>query len=131
MARTSVLIIGEDPSLVDFDAPGAPPDMSAAKVMDGLNGSVERLRVLGVEAELLLTNESGPVEDQVLRSLSGRHFDVIVIGAGLRTLPPMAAKFEAIMNVLHHQARNAKFAFNTKPDDSDVAALRQLSELGV
>ena len=35
----SVLIIGEDPDLIDFSAADAPPDMSAQKVMDGLNGS--------------------------------------------------------------------------------------------
>ena len=33
----SVLIIGEDPALIDFSAPGVPPDMDADKVMRGLN----------------------------------------------------------------------------------------------
>jgi hypothetical protein len=30
-----VLIIGEDPDLIDFSAPGVPPSMDAHKVMEG------------------------------------------------------------------------------------------------
>ena len=31
-----VLIIREDPDLIDFSAPGVPPNMDAHKVMEGL-----------------------------------------------------------------------------------------------
>lgn len=122
----SVLIIGEDPSLVDFDAPSAPEDMSAEKVMAGLNGSVDRLKAAGHEAELLLTTDDSPVEEQVGGALATRRYDVVVVGAGLRTLPPMAEKFERIMNALREKAPGAELAFNSKPDDSDAAALRRL-----
>jgi len=120
-----ILIIGEDPALIDFDAPYAPQDMSAEKVMDGLNGSIARLRAAGHSAELLLTRDEDSIEQQVSDALAGG-FDVIVIGAGLRTLAPMAAQFERIMNVLHEQAPGAKLAFNSNPADSDAAALRWL-----
>lgn len=126
MARKAVLIIGEDPSLIDFDAPGAPKDMSADKVLAGLNGSAERLRAAGHDAALLLTTNDGPVRDQVARALGDADYDVAVIGAGLRTLPPMADKFERIVNALHELAPRARIAFNARPDDSDVAALRWL-----
>jgi hypothetical protein len=39
-----VPIIGEDPDLIDFSAPVVPPNMDAHKVMDGLDGSRDRLR---------------------------------------------------------------------------------------
>lgn len=126
MTGKAVLIIGEDPSLVDFDAPGAPEGMSAEKVMAGLNGSVERLRAAGHAAELLLTTNDGPIKHQVARAVARIRYDVIVIGAGLRTLPPMAEKFERIMNALREGAPGAKLAFNSQPDDSDAAALRWL-----
>lgn len=126
MALKTVLIIGEDPSLIDFEAPGAPADMSAAKVLAGLNGSVDRLRAAGHGADLLLTTDAGPVEDQVEAALSGRGYDVVVVGAGLRTLPSMVGTFEAILNALHEKAPRARLAFNTRPDDSDLAALRWL-----
>ena len=122
----SVLIIGEDPEQIDFDAPDAPAGMSVEKVMDGLNGSAERLHAAGHEATLLLTKNADTVEAQVIEALAKANYDVIVIGAGLRTLPPMAEQFELLMNVLHSHAPDAKLAFNNQPDDSDKAALRWL-----
>src|SRR6266404_5416695 len=38
----------------------------------------------------------------------------------------MAAHFERLINVLHDKAPRTKLAFNSKPDDSDAAALRWL-----
>ena len=120
----SVLIIREDPALIDFDAPGAPNDMTAGKVMEGLNASVERLKAAGHSAALLLTRDADTVVEQATEALSDAHYDVIVVGAGLRTLPPMALEFERLMNVLHERAPDAKLAFNSQPNDSDAAALR-------
>jgi hypothetical protein len=122
----SILIIGEDPAQIDFDAPDAPKDMSAAKVMDGLNGSVTRLEAARHSVTLLLTKDAETVERQVMQALADASYDVIVIGAGLRTLPPMALQFERLMNVLHERAPNAKLAFNSQPGDSDAAAIRWL-----
>ena len=126
MDKKSVLIIGEDPALIDFDAPDAPKDLSAAKVMAGLNGSVARLQAAGYEAELLLTRDAASVEAQVSRAVQGRNYDVVVIGAGLRTLPAMAEQFERLMNVVRDKSPRSKLAFNSRPDDSDAAALRWL-----
>jgi trans-aconitate methyltransferase len=122
----SVLIIGEDPALIDFSAPGMPPDMDAEKVMRGLNGSRERLEHAGHNVRVLLTKGAETIEADVSKALRDHHYDVVVIGAGLRTLPPMAEHFERLMNVLHEQAPQAKLAFNSQPDDSDKAALRWL-----
>lgn len=122
----AILIIGEDPAQIDFDAPNAPKDMSAAKVMDGLNGSVMRLQAAGHTATLLLTKDAETVERQTTEALADAHYDVIVIGAGLRTLPPMALQFERLMNVLHERAPHARLAFNSQPGDSDAAAIRWL-----
>jgi hypothetical protein len=123
----SVLIIGEDPALIDFSAPGAPPDMDADKVMRGLNGSRDRLEQAGHDVRILLTKDAETVEALVSEALRDRHYDVVVVGAGLRTLPPLAEQFERLVNVLHRQAPEAKLAFNSQPDDSDKAALRWLS----
>ena len=122
----SVLIVGEDPALIDFSAPDAPPDMTEQKVRDGLNGSRDRLRAAGHEAEILLTRDAATIEAQAGAKLRERTWDVIVVGAGLRTLPPMADQFEKLINTIRRDAPNARIAFNSKPDDSDVAALRWL-----
>jgi hypothetical protein len=100
--------------------------MDAHKVMDGLNGSRDRLKGLGHEACILLTRDATTVDAQVSEALKESRYDVIVIGAGLRTLPPMAEQFERLINVLHEKAPQAKLAFNSQPGDSDKAALRWL-----
>jgi hypothetical protein len=38
----------------------------------------------------------------------------------------MAGQFEKLINVLHDAAPRSHIAFNTRPDDSDAAALRFL-----
>lgn len=126
MTKKSVLIIGQDPALIDFDAPGAHQDMSAAKVMDGLNGSLARLRSAGHDAEMLLTRDAAGIEAQVRRALQGKTYNVIVIGAGLRTRPELAEHFERLINVLREKSPSSKLAFNSRPSDSDAAALRWL-----
>jgi hypothetical protein len=122
----SVLIVGEDPAQIDFAAPSVPKGLSAAGIMDDLNGSVARLEAAGHSATLLLTKDAETVERLATKALADGRYDVIVIGAGLRTLPFLALQFERLMNVIHEKAPHAKLAFNSVPGDSDIAAMRWL-----
>ena len=122
----SVLIIGEDPQYIDFSAPNAPRGVTAETILAGLDGARDRLVSAGHEVRLVLTKDEQTVEAQVSEALEGKSYDVIVVGAGLRILPPLTAQFELLMNLLHRQAPTAKLAFNSMPDDSDIAALRWL-----
>jgi hypothetical protein len=57
MEEKSVLIVGIDPVLIDFSSPDfAPQNLSADRVMSGLLADRERLRGLGCEADLCLTD---------------------------------------------------------------------------
>ncbi len=67
----------------------------------------------------MLTKDEESVEGQVSDALKDKGYDVVVVGAGLRVLPPLAAQFERLMNVLHQKAPGSKLAFNSKPDDSE------------
>lgn len=120
----SILIIGEDPDQIDFDAPGAPEGMTAQKVRDGLSGSRDRLVAAGHDAHILYTTGADVIADEMAGALDERDYDILVFGAGLRTLPPMAAQFETAINTAHRLAPNAALAFNSNPADSDEAALR-------
>jgi hypothetical protein len=122
----SVLIIGPDPRYIDFSAPYLPPGMSAEKIIAGVDGARDRLADAGYCVQILLTKNEETVEQQVSDALKDRSFDVTVVGVGLRTLSPMATHFERLINVLHERAPRTKLAFNSKPDDSDAAALRWL-----
>jgi NAD(P)-dependent dehydrogenase (short-subunit alcohol dehydrogenase family) len=122
----SVLIIGEDPHYIDFSAQEVPRDLSAEKIIAGLNGACDRLAAGGCDVRVLLTKDEETVEALVSGALKDTSYDVIVVGAGLRTLPPLKAQFERLINVLHEKAPAAKLAFNSRPEDSDAAALRWL-----
>ncbi len=124
----AVLIIGEDPELIDFSAPGMPPNMSPKTIMEGLRVATDRLKGLGHQVHILLTKDAETVDALVSDALKEHPYDVIVIGAGLRTLPPMLEQFERLLNVLRETAPQAKLAFNSRPEDSDKAALRWLAK---
>ena len=123
---SSILIIGADPTHMDFSAPGTPPGVNADFIRNGLNGSRDRLVAAGHAADILWTGDETTIAGEAEAAFAGRAYDIIVIGAGLRTLPPMAEQFELLMNVVHARAPRARLAFNSTPGDSDVAALRQL-----
>jgi hypothetical protein len=120
----SVLIIGPDPRYIDFSAPYLPPGMTAEKIIAGVDGARDRLADAGYRVQVLLTKNEETVEQQVSDALKESSYDVV--GVGLRILSPMAAHFERLINALHEKAPRTKIAFNSKPDDSDAAALRWL-----
>lgn len=122
----SILIIGEDASEVDFSAPG----MTAYVITRGLNGARDRLRSKGHKCDILWTRGEDSIEAMASEALAMTAPDVIVIGAGLRLLPLYFHHFERLRNTLHAQAPRARSAFNSKPDNSDLAALRQLGHEG-
>jgi hypothetical protein len=122
-----VLIIGEEPELVDFSDPAIPPGMNASKIRDGLHAAMAQLRARGREADLVLTSTQEAAAGEVTAALEGNAYDCVVVGAGLRVVPKVTATFEAVMNVVHERAPRARLAFNVSPDDSADAAERQLS----
>jgi hypothetical protein len=122
-----VLIIGEDPKLVDFSDPAIPPGTTAEKVQRGLDESLARLREHGREADLLLTTNLDAADREVAAALRRKTYDCIVIGAGLRVVPKMTPMFESIMNTVREVSPRARLAFNLSPSDSDQAAERQLA----
>lgn len=120
-----VLVIGEEPELMDYSNPAVPPGMSAEKVRAGLDASAERLNALGHHAELCLTaEEPAAAAAAVVERLRATRFDCVVIGAGIRVVPKNFTLFETLLNVVHEHAPQARIAFNSRPDDSDAAALR-------
>jgi hypothetical protein len=121
MRKTQVLVIGLEPSLVDFSSM---PDMNADKVRAGLDADQAKLAALGYDAELCLTDLGETAADVVTRKLSEKPFDCVVIGAGVRTIPTYFLLFERLINVVHQAAPGARICFNTKPSDTAEAVRR-------
>ena len=125
-AGKTVLIIGLDPALIDFSEPGyaAFPGLNAAKVMAGITGDQERLKAIGYDTHICLTDFGDTAEAVVLARLNQKQFDCIMIGAGVRAVPSNFILFEKLINVVHAHAPRAKICFNTKPTDTAEAVRR-------
>jgi hypothetical protein len=122
---TRILILGQDVHTVDYTHPAIPPGMSAEKVTAGLTQAKASLRAQGYEVdELQVQPDPATAEAQTVAQLTGQTYAVVVIGAGIRNPPPSLGLFETVLNAVHRHAPGARIAFNTRPDDSDVAAGR-------
>ena len=124
-AETRILILGQDVRTVDFTNPALPPGMTAEVVTAGLARAQASLEAQGFAVDLLqVLPDLAAAETALVAQLTGRDYAVVVIGAGVRNPPPMLPLFETLLNVVHRHAPGARIAFNTRPDDSDVAAVR-------
>ena len=121
-----VLVIGLDPTLIDFSQPGYAPGMDAAKVLAGLSSSEAELTSLGYSAQMCLTDFGETAEAVVKSKLKEKRFDCVLIGAGVRANPSNFILFEKLLNVVHEHAPQARLCFNTLPSDTTAAVLRWL-----
>ena len=122
----SVLVIGLDPTLIDFSQPGYAAGMDATKVLAGLKSSEDELTRLGYAVQMCLT-DFGETAEAVLQSqLKRKPFDCILIGAGVRANPSNFMLFEKLINVVHEHAPQARLCFNTMPSDTAAAVKRWL-----
>jgi hypothetical protein len=124
--KKSVLVIGLDPTLIDFSQPGYAPGMNATKVLAGLKSSEDELTHLGYSVQMSLTDFGETAEGVVRSQLTQKRFDCILIGAGVRTNPSNFLLFEKLVNVVHEHAPQAKLCFNTLPSDTAAAVQRWL-----
>jgi len=120
-----VLVVGLDPYLIDFSQPGYPPGMDASKVMAGLKSCEDELTGLGYDVQMCYTDFGETAEAVLQNALKQKHFDCIMIGAGVRAVPANLLLFEKLINVVHQHAHpQAKLCFNTLPSDTSAAVKR-------
>ena len=125
--KRSVMVIGLEPTLIDFSGPDfADTGMDAKKVLAGLKSSEDELTRLGYSVQMCLTDFGETAEAVVQSQLNQKQLDCILIGAGIRTIPSNFILFEKLINVVHEHAPQAKLCFNTKPSDTAEAVQRWL-----
>ena len=117
-----VLMIGLDPKVVDFAHLAVKLDEATLRA--GLAAGEKGLRDLGYDARWLLIDRGETAEAVVLAALEEKTFDCVLIGAGIRTVPPMFLLFEKLVNLVHENAPQAKICFNTLPEDTAVSVQR-------
>lgn len=113
----AILALGLDPSFVEL--PGLAPEVVRAFI----DAELDRLRSAGYEVVNCLV-DLGDTAEQVLRqAIATRHFDAVLVGAGLRA-PGQVLLFERLLNIVHAAAPDARICFNTSPKDSTEAVRR-------
>ena len=115
--KKCVLVVGLDPTLIDFTQPGYMPGMTAEKVFQGIKSSETQLTDLGYEVRTCLTDFGETAETVVENELKQKPWDCVLIGAGVRTVPSNFILFEKLVNVVHAHAPRAKMCFNQLPAD--------------
>lgn len=123
--RKRVLLIGLTPEVVDFSQV---PGMDEPRLRAGLQAALDATVAAGFEAEwCLIGTEWAAAETMIRGRLAEKDFDAVLIGAGIRTLPPHLVLFERILNLVHQAAPRAQLCFNTSPDSTREAVLRWLT----
>jgi hypothetical protein len=123
-AGKGVLVVGLDPTLIDFSQPGYPPGMTAAKVFAGMKSSEDELTRLGYAVQTCLTDFGETAPAVVQSKLEQQRFDCVMIGAGVRANPSNFILFEKLVNVVHEHAPQARLCFNQLPSDIAEAVKR-------
>jgi hypothetical protein len=117
-----VLMIGLDPKDFDYALLPVPVDERTLRAM--LAADEKHLCDLGYDAKWLLIDHGETAEAVVSAAITEKEFDCILIGAGIRTVPPEFLLFEKLVNVVHAKAPQAKICFNTTPKDTAVSVQR-------
>ena len=122
-----VLLLGYDPDFVDFSDPALPPGMSVEKVRAGIAVAMKQFADRGWEGDVGYIRPDETAGPEVERQLASKHYDCVVVGAGVRLPPRGLPLFEVVINAIHKAAPGTAIAVNTRPDDSADAAARWLT----
>lgn len=121
-----VLFVGQEPETVDFSDPALPPGLDAEKIRAGIAVGMKQMTERGWHADLCLVRPDESASGAVKGKLAAAIYDCVVIGGGIRIPPKSLLLFEILVNAVHESAPSAFIAFNTKPEDTGVAAARWL-----
>lgn len=117
----SVLLVGWDPDFVDYSKW---PGLNAEKLLTALTNDRESLLKLGYNAEFCFIQTSETACDVVAEALAKNTFDVVLVGAGVRTVSEYFLLFEKLINAIGEKSPTSKICFNSGPTDSVEAVQR-------
>ena len=117
-----MLLIGLDPDIVDKPPV---PELTAAKVRATVEAESAKLETLGYSVKSLLVDDGKTAETVLTDALTTSRYDCVMIGAGLRVVPPYLLLFEKLINLVHrHAPTSTKLCFNSNPSDTAEAVGR-------
>jgi hypothetical protein len=124
VARARLLLVGLDPDIVDYSKSPV-PGLTGAKVRAAFEADCTKLETLGYSVKSLYVDDGKTAEAVLTDALTSGTYDCIMIGAGLRVVPPYFLLFEKLINVVHrHAPASTKLCFNSNPTDTAEAVRR-------
>jgi hypothetical protein len=89
------------------------PGLTAAKLRAAVDAESARLETLGYSVKSLYVDDGKTAEAVLTDALTNSTYDCIMIGAGLRVVPPYFLLFEVI-NVVHQLAQLRRSYVSTR-----------------
>lgn len=123
-----ILLIGLEPSTVDYTDSALPLGMTAEKIWQGIRQMVADAAARGWHADTCLIKPDATAVAAVEAQLAAKRYDCIVVGGGLRLPAKNLTLFEAVVNAIHRGAPLSPIAFNTSPQEGVSAAARWIKD---
>ncbi|MBF4515872.1 hypothetical protein IRZ71_05940 [Flavobacterium sp. ANB] len=118
-----VLLVGIDPKKLDFTKI---TNLTEQELSTALETQKQKLITAGYNAEWCLVDLGMTAEKTVKDKLSKKEYDLVLIGAGIRTLPDNFILFENLINIIHQYAPNSQIGFNTNQNDTEISVHRRV-----
>ena len=93
VTKARVLLVGLEPDIVDYSKSPV-PGLTAAKVRAAVEADSAKLESLGYSVKSLYVDDGKTAEAALINALATGGYDCIMIGAGLRIVPPYFLLFE-------------------------------------
>jgi hypothetical protein len=119
----SVIQIGLHPAVIDYTSPEFArfPGLTPEKLQAAHDGNIAQLRQAGFDVDGCQVDLGETAVETVRQAIMSKHYDAVLIGAGIRLVASNTLLFEAIVNTVHELLPGARFVFNTdavtSPDD--------------
>lgn len=119
-----VLLIGLPASAVDRSL--LPEDITEDELAERIERGFGAVRDAGFDAvNLLVMPEPEAAASQLTVALARGPYEAVLIGGGIRMMPPHTLLFERLINELREHAPSVAICFNTQPTNS-IDALRRV-----
>jgi len=118
-----VLLVGIDPKELDFTKITF---ITEKELSESLQTEKQKLINAGYDADWCFVDLGTTAEKTLKDKLSRDEYSLVMIGAGIRTLPDNFILFENLVNVIHKFAPNSQIGFNTNQNDTEISVKRRV-----
>ena len=110
----TVIQIGLDPDVIDYSSPEFAQFTGLTKeVLRAANDdNVAGLRAAGYQVDNCLIHFGAAGAEKAREWLLAKHYDAVLIGAGIRLVAGNTLLFESIVNIAHATQPGCRFVFN-------------------